>query len=271
MKTFNRVVAWALRISLRVIFPFTLIDSYVIELLRNKLLGIDTKLGSEEWYIKDLINLQGDAVFVDVGAGVGQWSLWACPEAKLVVALEPNRAAFLWLLRHTKGYKNIVALRLAAWSRSGWIDSWVELGLGSTSFTVRSTNERDRRKKRIAVRAVKLDELIRSLKLSMENIVLKIDVEGAELEVLEGAADLLSEARVVILEVHQPNVNQKIQWLNEKFRELGYDVLIVRIVNDERRRHIVASRFGFRQKIEVDKVSKTKEKVEFIYTGRGAV
>lgn len=248
MTVFIRMVAWARAIPLKVIFPFALIDSHTIELLRNKVLGIDSRSGHEEWYVKNLIKLGGNDVFLDVGASVGQWSIWACPEVKLVVALEPNKAAYRWLLRNTKRYKNIRRLNLAAWSISGNIDSWVELGLGSTSYTVRP-HQSNRAQKRVPVSAIGLDNLVSSLNAPMENIVVKIDVEGAELQVLDGASELLKKARVVILEVHQPKLSQKIQSLQGIFQRLGYEIVIVRKENYDRNCHIIASRVGFKRDI----------------------
>jgi FkbM family methyltransferase len=69
---------------------------------------------------------------------------------------------------------------------------------------------------------VTLDELVRRFAAPTDVSVIKIDVEGHELEVLEGARDLLTSGRpVIIIEVHTPETRRDCIAL---LGEAGYSV-----------------------------------------------
>lgn len=148
----------------------------------------------------------------DVGANVGLFSFAASALTGAqgqVVAFEPD-TFLVELMRKAKSAANcaridvlpvavgrefsVTRLNIAEGGRSG---NYVSSSIGSSmALSVRST---------IPVLATTLDSLLDSL--PMPN-VLKIDVEGAELDVLQGAARLLRENQPVILcEVNSANAS----------------------------------------------------------------
>ncbi|MEM0500508.1 MAG: FkbM family methyltransferase, partial [Candidatus Korarchaeota archaeon] len=90
---------------------------------------------------------------------------------------------------------NVVALNIAAWKEEGILKLFIGDMHGHHSV------KRNFGLGYVEVRAKALDEVIDQLKVKKVNLI-KIDVEGAELEVLEGLARTLEKYRpTVIVEV----------------------------------------------------------------------
>lgn len=141
------------------------------------------------------------SVAVDAGAFIGLYTLRYAravgPEGR-VVAVEPQPGNFRMLERNVRlgGYGHVVCERCALGREEG--EAWLAHGdETSTASTVRGQGARER------VALVPLDVLLGRLGIA-EISLLKIDVEGAELDVLEGAAGTLarSPAARLIVEVH---------------------------------------------------------------------
>jgi FkbM family methyltransferase len=138
----------------------------------------------------------GDMV-LDVGAQIGFFTLRAARRGASLVALEPEPSNHALLRRNValNGFQKVMLLRKAASSASSLRSlsfSPVNPGIHSLRFQVGLES--------LTVEAVTLDELAEQLGLR-EIAVLKIDVEGEELEVLKGAQKLLPRVREIILEV----------------------------------------------------------------------
>lgn len=142
---------------------------------------------------------EGD-LFVDVGANVGVYSLWAGDLGAEVIALEPNPVAAARLRRNAElSGMSIEIIEAAASSESGTAsfdptgDTTGHLGEGS-----------------LLVRTVTIDEVIG------DRIVagMKVDVEGFERLVLEGATRALAEKRIRCIQL---------EWNSASVRVLGED------------------------------------------------
>ncbi len=144
---------------------------------------------SEEVLRKRLILDEGIAI--DVGANGGMYSI---PLGKRllnkgqVIAIEPEEENFNLLKENIKinGLTNIIPIKKACFSKSGSIEFYLdEIGTGGNS-TIK------KRSKSIKVDAETLDKIIKDLKLNRIDLI-KIDVEGAEAEVLKGAIKTLKK------------------------------------------------------------------------------
>lgn len=136
---------------------------------------------------------EGD-VFVDVGAHIGYYSLLAARRGARVVAVEPCPQTFALLRENVKDIPSVTTLQCACWNEEcekllypGRPDN-----LGMASF-MRA------RGRPVVVQAVTLDGLLDSLCLSREVDFLKIDVEGAELEVLQGAGGIIEASPHLVM------------------------------------------------------------------------
>jgi FkbM family methyltransferase len=161
---------------------------------------------------------EGDTV-VDVGAHIGRYTIISSkrvgPTGK-VLAIEANPTNFEILGRNIKlnQLNNVIALNYAAYSRETKIKLYLpgeekgkrKQGHGTTT-TVYNTIMLDRANakedKYLEVNADTLDNLLQQNGIGQVNWI-KIDVEGAELEVLKGAINILSKSKdiALLIEVH---------------------------------------------------------------------
>lgn len=149
---------------------------------------------------------RGD-VFVDIGSHVGKYTVQV---AKIVgaegldVALEPHPETFKALRNNIElnDLQNVIARNTAAWNRSGKLNFC--FGGSASEFSAHGKPG----KGTIEVEAKTVDELlIHDLKLQRVDWI-KIDVEKAETEVLEGLKTTLKKLKPkLFIEVWNRNMN----------------------------------------------------------------
>jgi FkbM family methyltransferase len=158
----------------------------------NEVIGREIILKRYEWIqiplMIDACRALKPAVFLDIGANFG---LYACiigrqKLARRVMAFEPNRAAFARLRAHLalNGLADVDARETALGARQE-AATLVPAPGDNSGLSVIAPGHADGYR----IEVVALDDLIA---LAGEPIVLKIDVEGYELPVLQGAARLLA-------------------------------------------------------------------------------
>jgi FkbM family methyltransferase len=145
------------------------------------------------WYERDLLDdaarrVTGPGTAVDVGAHIGNHTLWfAIAMGLYVVALEPNPVSYSQLAMNVAD--NHVDARLIA-AAAGRAEAWASVqppAIAGNSGTASVTVEGG------PVPVFALDELqLTDVRL------LKVDVEGAAVDVLAGAARLLAEQSPVV-------------------------------------------------------------------------
>jgi FkbM family methyltransferase len=149
--------------------------------------------------------------FLDVGAHVGWWSLFAAARvgaAGHVVSLEPS-AAYDLLAANVARYPQITALRMGAGAAAGTATFFGQGTATSGSFVeaVTAINERHHPETSITALAVPittLDDLVAGHDLRPS--LVKIDVEGFEGKVLDGAPGLLRAGVPLVVEIHPPQL-----------------------------------------------------------------
>jgi FkbM family methyltransferase len=168
---------------------------------------------------------KGDIVF-DIGAHVGFYTLLSAElagkEGK-VFSFEPLMANYEYLKKHIEinNYKNITPFNVAVSDREGF----AFFARGENTSTGHLTNEGE-----IRVRTIAIDDWINNKKLPIPNI-LKIDVEGAEFNVLKGAVNLLEARRpIIFLSTHSSDIHKE---CSDLLLSLGYKLKPLGINNDE--------------------------------------
>lgn len=128
---------------------------------------------------------EGD-VIIDVGAMIGTFSLKHAAIAAKIYAFEPFPASFELLTKNIARNKfgNIIAYNLALAHQNGVLKLWLHDNPGSQSILMQGDVERF-----IPIKCVKLDEVEEIMEEERIDLI-KIDAEGAELNILQGATGL---------------------------------------------------------------------------------
>jgi FkbM family methyltransferase len=143
----------------------------------------------------------GTCVF-DVGANIGYYTLLAARAvgpAGVVYAFEPEPRNFALLSRSVaeNGFTNVRALAAAVSDRAGRSRLHLDgANFGAHSFEVGSLRTPTGRF--VDVDAVPLDRFVDEARTFEAGVVVKIDVQGAEALVVEGARELLALPRATV-------------------------------------------------------------------------
>ena len=190
---------------------------------------------------------EGDTV-VDVGAHIGLYTLIAAkkvgPSGK-VIAIEPDPENFKILKKNIllNLLMNVEALQCAVYSTKEKVKLFLpEIEGGRTIFnTVMQDRARTSTENFIEVEANTLDNILESINITEVNWI-KIDVEGAELEVLKGAVNTLSSNKNIslVIEIHGIEIyTEMIKYLKARNLRIMYEK------SNEKGdwRHIIAKKF----------------------------
>ena len=162
----------------------------------------------EDEIIERFTPKEGDVV-IDIGAHIGRYTIIGSKRVGAngkVVAIEANPSNFEMLNRNIKlnQLTNIISLNNAVYSKETKIKLYLpgeELGhtIYNTVMSDRAKNE----DKFVEVSANTLDYFLQLKGITDVNWI-KIDVEGAEFEVLQGATNVLSKSKdiTLLIEIH---------------------------------------------------------------------
>jgi len=177
------------------------LEIYEIENIMSKLVGKDT-------------------VFVDVGAYLGLYTVWACRRARRVISVEPNPAALAYLKVNIalNECSNVTVVPKAISDRRGYAklkipkttgEGLIPSALSSMMWDYKEAFE-------VEVKTDTLDSVLEDVGVDSVD-VLKIDVEGAEGLVVRGAERALKEAKAVLIEIWPENM-----WVVRHLKNSGY-------------------------------------------------
>jgi len=164
-------------------------------------------------------------VVVDVGAYIGAYTLVACKEGARVIALEPDPDNYNVLRSNIElngCTDKVKPLMIAAGSKEGLLPLY-KGRYSDTSSIVRGFHEATSEVKTY-VRVDTLDNILAREGLALDSRIdyLKIDVEGAEVDVLKGAEETLKRTRYLQVEVFDHNLNEvKMMLRKYGFRKLA--------------------------------------------------
>jgi FkbM family methyltransferase len=162
----------------------------------------------EEDIIEHFTPKEGDIV-VDIGAHMGRYTIISSKRVGAngkVVAIEAHPSNFKMLKSNIKlnQLTNVIPLNYAAYSKETKINLYLpEVESGYTIYNTIMSNRARTEDKFVEVSANTLDYLLQLNEITDVNWV-KIDVEGAEFEVLKGASNVLSKSKdiALLIEVH---------------------------------------------------------------------
>lgn len=143
-------------------------------------------------------SLQPESVVLDIGAYIGQYTLLAAKYAPhgQVIAFEPHPESFARLTAHIarNRLQNVQAFRQAVGRRKGTLPLVLSEQVSSSYLEMPFWGN----KPTVEVEVTTLDTVVRELKLPKVSLV-KIDVEGAEGEVLQGAQETLHRFHPILI------------------------------------------------------------------------
>jgi len=195
--------------------------SLKFDMLFGPLLSFYQEPREYKWFLNAL---HGGGTFVDVGANVGGYSVRACRMGARVIALEPDPDNYrvLKLNLELNQCTNANVLNIAAAGKEEVRQLYEGDKGASAGYTLEQG--KDIRKVKCSVEAKSLDFAIPPL-LSDEWVdLLKVDVEGSEVEVIKGSLNLLNRTRYVMVEVI-PSTESKMREVLGLLRPLGFKLI----------------------------------------------
>jgi FkbM family methyltransferase len=152
---------------------------------------------------------EGDVV-IDIGAGIGEFTLWCAATGARVIAFEPDPLAFACLEKNTASLAGVQIYPYALWKER------TRLRLHGSLDTAESSLIEDGKAgaRSIDVEAWPLDRLQFMTRLPVIDLM-KIDGEGVEPEIIFGASRTLIRTRVVAVDIgatdRRPNLKGRVE------------------------------------------------------------
>ena len=164
---------------------------------------------------------------IDIGANVGVWSYWLSKHAKKVESFEPNPKIFN-VLKNIK-IKNVNTYNIALSNKSGSVDLLIPKG--SKGFSNQGAS----------LSSIKVQGEHKSLAKCLDEYnfldvnFIKIDVEGHEHEVIEGAKETIKKCKpTMVIEMEEKHNQIPIEDQISSVEKLGYRCYVLinnKIVN----------------------------------------
>jgi FkbM family methyltransferase len=135
---------------------------------------------------------------IDAGANIGLSSIYFSnqfPEAR-ILSIEAEKENFTILVKNTEGYPGIIPLNAGLWDKTVTLEV-VNPGYEATGFMVKETSESNPN----GFKAISVNEIISEYQLSEIDLI-KLDIEGAEKELLTNNTEWISCTGAIIIELH---------------------------------------------------------------------
>lgn len=169
-------------------------------------------------------------IAIDCGANVGVFTTMMARTGATVYAFEPNPAAYEALLKNTAHYPNVKAFHAAVTTAPGpvrlYLHKWagqdpLHWSTGSSLFSAKSNVSKDTY---CLIEGIQLAQFIKDLGGPIR--ILKMDIEGAEVDILNQLLDegLQNAIEQAFVEVHDKRIRELVaptQKLRDRLEGLG--------------------------------------------------
>ena len=172
---------------------------------------------------------------IDAGANVGYASIYFAnlfPQS-LIYSIEPESNNFSLLKRNTAPYQNIIPIKAALWKEETVLNL-IDPRVGDWGFrTVNDSLTSSRPIVKERIMGITMDKLMADYSIDSIDL-LKMDIEGAEKDVLENSSSWVNKIDVLLIELHDraiPGCSQALLSATKNFecvRHEGEDYLLVR-------------------------------------------
>jgi FkbM family methyltransferase len=163
---------------------------------------------------KTLRILNGD-LFIDVGANLGFYCFILNRNFKKIIAIEPHPGNVEEIIKSMKafGIKNIECVQKAVSNLNGPLPLFISKGDSGHALGAWTKNG-----ERIVVETVTMQTLLKNIR---KVDLVKVDVEGAEWQVLDGSLQVIEKIKSWVIELH--NLKRKTE-LENLLYSLNYSV-----------------------------------------------
>jgi len=204
-----RLAGWLDTVGCCPLFDCKVVADGILFRLRHNIDTCSVVYWAREQAVRRVFIPREGEVVVDVGANIGSHTIPAsrlvasCGRVIAVEAEPSNFGALVYNLKLNQA-DNVIPLNLAAWNKEETLDlHYTPLGTSYTIVFKGST-------KSVKVRARPLDKVLEELGIEAVDWV-KIDVEGAEVEVLQGLEKTMNRSPnlKLIVELHSNETMEK--------------------------------------------------------------
>ena len=167
-----------------------------------------------------------DTVFVDVGAYLGLYTIFACRHAKRVLSVEPNPMALVYLKANValnNCFNTIIVPKVVSDKRGLAKPKILRSPMKGHVLPTSSIVWKIEKALEINVEADTLDNIVDEAGLDTIDFI-KVDVEGAEGLVVKGAEKTLKKAKALLIGILPENT-----WVINYLQSIGYQ--LIKIVN----------------------------------------
>ncbi len=125
------------------------------------------------------------------------------PNAR-IIAIEPDIENFNQLVKNTQAYGNVICINKALWS-DATVLPWIDAGLGNVGYRIGTMSQEmkdsDQHSARGFVKTITVSQLFEEFGF-YDISIMKLDIEGAEKQVLQDSARWIGSVETLIVEFH---------------------------------------------------------------------
>jgi FkbM family methyltransferase len=151
----------------------------------------------------------GDIV-IDIGAGIGEFTLWCADRGATVIAFEPDPLAFACLERNTVPFPDVRIYPYALWKERANLR--LHASIDTTSSSLIEDGKANARNS--DVEAWPLDGMDFLVRFALIDLI-KIDGEGVEPEIIAASVRTLRKTRIVAVDIgatdRRPNLASRVE------------------------------------------------------------
>ena len=167
----------------------------------------------EQIVVDSIRDLPKKSIVIDAGASIGKYTLLAARNASNVISLEPEKSNFSLLKKNLllNKFRNVKAINFALARRAGNFPFYISEDSSTHSLYSKKNASQVNS---CVVKSITLDKLLDTNNIDQVDL-LKMDIEGAELEVLEQSLNSIDRIKIAVIEIHEELYYDKIRKIFE--------------------------------------------------------
>jgi len=145
---------------------------------------------------------------IDAGANIGLTTVYFANKYPntTIIAIEPEKSNYEMLIKNTKNYPNVAAIKAALFNKVGEIDL-LDVGRDKWGVMTEANNNYQSIKANSIIKigtvdSITINKILEDYGLT-EIDILKIDIEGSEKEVFSSSFEWIAKTKSIIAELHE--------------------------------------------------------------------